>query len=243
MVEPSPRVTVVIPCFNEARRIGGTLNNLGEYFAVQDYDAEFIIVDDGSGDETAEVATAACPEVEVISYASNRGKGYAVKRGMLAARGAYRICYDADSSTPIEELEKVWPKFEAGADVVIGSRALPESDIQVRQPWYRENMGRTYNLLLRALRLTRFPDTQCGFKVFSKRCADAIFPQLTRDGFGSDCELLYIAEKQGFLVEQVPVRWIDSPDTRVHALWDSLDMFREVVAIRLKALLGHYNPS
>ena len=199
-----------------------------------------LVVDDGSEDQTAKIVRASFPDVTLISCPINRGKGHAVKVGMLAARGAYRLSYDADASTPVSELEKVWPEFERGAAVVIGSRAHRDSQIEVRQPMYREYMGRTYNLLLRALMLTRFRDTQCGFKCFTAECVQTIFPRVTRMGYGSDCEILYIAKLHGFQVVEVPVRWIDSPDTRVRVIRDSLDMIREVLMIRFNTLIGKY---
>ncbi|MCH7960428.1 MAG: glycosyltransferase family 2 protein [Candidatus Hydrogenedentes bacterium] len=233
-------LSIVIPAYNEERRIAGTLGELQEYLARQNYRSEILVVDDGSDDQTAKIVRASFPDMTLISYPINRGKGHAVKVGMLAARGAYRLSYDADASTPVSELEKVWPEFERGAAVVIGSRALRDSQIEVRQPMYREYMGRTYNLLLRALLLTRFRDTQCGFKCFTAKCTQAVFPHVTRMGYGSDCEILYIAKLHGFQVVQVPVRWIDSPDTRVRVIRDSLDMIREVLHIRFNTLTGKY---
>lgn len=233
-------LSIVIPAYNEERRIAGTLQGLQEYLARQEYTSEILVVDDGSEDQTEKIVRASFPEVTLISYPVNRGKGHAVKVGMLAAHGAYRLFYDADASTPISELEKVWPEFERGAEVVIGSRALRESQIEVRQPMYREYMGRVYNLLLRVLLLTRFPDTQCGFKCLTAECTQTVFPRVTRMGYGSDCEILYIATLDGFPVVEVPVRWINSPDTRVRAIRDSLDMIREVLIIRFNTLTGKY---
>lgn len=233
-------LSIVIPAFNEAGRILDTLALIEAYAGKQEYAMEIIVVDDGSSDDTAAVVEEAFPGVRVISYQPNRGKGYAVKKGMLAAAGKFRVFYDADASTPIDEVEKLWPEFEAGAAVVIGSRALPDSDIEVRQPWYRQNMGRVYNVILRGLGLTRFRDTQCGFKGFTAESCEVIFPFQTRNGYGSDCEILYIAERQGQPVAEIPVRWINSPDSRVHAFYDSLDMLREVCAVRLNALQGKY---
>ena len=234
-------LSLIIPAYNEASRICGTLDACNQYFNAEGLTAEIIVVDDGSVDGTAEIVAREHPEARVIWYAQNRGKGHAVKAGMAEARGAYRLIYDADGSTPIGELAKVWPLTDAGADIVIGSRALPESDIAIRQPWYRQNMGRIYNLLLKGLRLTRFPDTQCGFKVVNAASAEAIMPLITRDGFGMDCEMLAIAERKGFRVAQVPVRWLNSKDSRVRVIRDSLEMIREVVVVRWNLTTGKYD--
>lgn len=233
-------LSLIIPAFNEASRVGQTLAVCFEYFAAQSYKYEVIVVDDGSTDGTSDVVREQFPTVKLIRYSENRGKGYAVKAGMAEAEGDYRLFYDADGSTPITEMSKVWPMIEEGADIVIGSRALPGSEVAVRQPWYRQNMGRVYNVLLRILRLTRFPDTQCGFKVMSRASAASIMPLITRDGFGMDCELLAIAQLQGYRIEQVPVRWLNSEDSRVRIVRDSLDMIREVLIVRWNLIAGKY---
>lgn len=233
-------LSLVIPAYNEELRIGATLTDSLAYFDAQPYDAEIIVVDDGSSDRTVEVVREGFPTVKLVSYPDNRGKGYAVKEGMLSAVGRYRLFYDADSSTPISELEKVWPLVEKGADIVIGSRAMPESDLAIRQPWYRQNMGRSYNLLLRLLGLTTFSDTQCGFKVMNAASTEAVIPLITRDGYGMDCEMLCIAKHFGYTIGQVPVRWLNSEDSRVHPIFDSLDMIREVLIVRWRLLRGRY---
>lgn len=233
-------LSLVIPALNEADRIGQTLTDCAAYFANQPYSAEIVVIDDGSTDETAAVVRDQFPSVRLFRYPDNRGKGHAVTLGMLKATGDYRLFYDADGSTPISELQKVWPLLENGADIVIGSRALPDSDIAVRQPWYRQNMGRIYNLLLRMLRLTQFRDTQCGFKIMNAASAEALFPLITRDGFGMDCELLAIAERNGYRVEQIPVRWINSAKSRVRVIRDSLGMIREVLVVRWNLWTGKY---
>lgn len=234
------RLSLIIPAYNEERRIADTLDVCLRYFAQQPYSAEIIVVDDGSLDRTAEIVRMGYPGVALLSYPDNRGKGFAVKTGVLAASGEFRLFYDADGSTPISELEKVWPIMEQGADIVIGSRALPDSEIAVKQPWYRQNMGRIYNVLLRVLMLTQFPDTQCGFKVMNAASAKSVMPLLTRNGFGMDCEALAIAARQGFRVEQIPVRWLNSKDSRVRIVRDSFDMIREVLIVRRNLLTGRY---
>lgn len=240
MPESRPRVSLVIPAYNEEARIGETLERACSYFSEQDYGYEIIVVDDGSTDGTSDAASEAGENVRLIHYPGNRGKGYAMRKGVAEAHGEFRIVYDADASTPIAEVEKFWPEFDRGAAVVIGSRALAESDVRVRQPRYRRMMGRIYNMLLRALRLTTFRDTQCGFKAFTADSCDIIFPRLTVSGFGSDCEMLFIARLHGLDVAQIPVLWINSADSKVNPVFHSLDMIREVLLIRLNGFLGRY---
>lgn len=236
--------SLIIPAYNEESRIATTLLAVLSYFAEQQYDAEVIVVDDGSEDRTREVvgetARPGRTPVRCLALGQNRGKGAAVNAGMQAARGAYRIFYDADGSTPIAELEKLWPAFAAGAAVVIGSRSLPGSDVAVRQKWYRECMGKTFNALLRLMSLTRFPDTQCGFKGFTAEACARIFPRQTVWRFSFDVELLVIARRQGLTVAQVPVRWVNEPKSRVDPLRDSTRMFLDMLVIRFRSWTGRY---
>jgi len=230
-----PRLTVVIPAFNEERRIGPTVERIRAYLAAQPYAAEIIVVDDGSADLTVPRAEAALrdgPPFRILSRAENRGKGAAVRDGVLAAAGDFILATDADLSTPIEELARFWPEVEAGADVVIGSRALPGSDVQVRQSAVREKMGKIFNLLVRALVLRGYPDTQCGFKLFRAAAAKDIFSRLRTEGFSFDVEVLWLGRKLGYRVRQVPVCWRNSPESRVRLVGGSLAMLRELWRIR-----------
>lgn len=240
MPEPTPRLSVIIPAYNEAGRIAETLQRLTGFFSERDIPAELIVVDDGSTDGTAEVIADRFRAVRCLRYERNRGKGYASRRGAEIAHGAHLLVYDADGSTPIEETDKLWPAFESGADVVVGSRALPESNVEVPQPKHRRLMGRVYNRVLRALRLTTLRDTQCGFKAFTAEAAERIFPRLTVDGFGADCEMLVAAREQGLAVREIPIRWINSSDTRVRPFKHSLAMLREVLLVRVRAWAGRY---
>ncbi len=233
-------LSLIIPAYNEAERIGPTLELVRAYLARQDYDSEIIVVDDGSRDGTAAVA-GAFDGVKLVRLYRNRGKGAATRRGMLQeACGAYRFYYDADASTPIGEIDACWPRFETGADIVIGSRALAASRIEIRQAWYREHMGRVYNLFLRGMGLTPFLDTQCGFKGFTAQAAGACFSRQTLDGFSFDAELLYIAAMHGLCVDEIPVRWVNSPKSRVNPLTDSTRMFLDLLRVRANAAAGRY---
>jgi dolichyl-phosphate beta-glucosyltransferase len=239
------QLSLVIPAYNEQDRIADTLRHTIAYLGNQSYDAEIVVVDDGSRDATSEVVQGFLseinPQVRLVRLPGNRGKGFAVRTGMFEhAAGAFRVFYDADASTPIEDLERLWPRFSAGADIVIGSRALPDSDVQVHQAWYRETMGRIFNGILRILALTRFKDTQCGFKGFSARACEIVFPRQTVERFSFDAELLVIAAAHGLRIDEVPVHWRNRPQSRVHPVHDSARMLLDLFVIRWKELRGRY---
>lgn len=240
-----PRLSIVIPAYNEASRIESTLVHVLRYLERQVYPSEIIVVDDGSRDATFGVVrnmrTPNRTPIRIHQLKTNQGKGAAVKEGMLnQARGEYRLFYDADASTPIEEVDRIWAAFESGADVVIGSRSLPESSVEVRQAPYREFMGRTYNRILKMMHLTRFIDTQCGFKAFTAAATECLFPRQTVERFSFDVELLYIAEKHGLNVREVPVRWINSRASRVNPVRDSSRMFLDLFLIHYRDWQGRY---
>lgn len=239
-------LSLVIPAYNEETRIGTTLERALDYLNAQPYDSEIVVVNDGSRDHTRDLVLAhsgrARTPVRLVEYTENRGKGYAVRTGMQTqARGAYRVFYDADGSTPISDLAKLWPHFDAGADIVIGSRSIPGADVQVHQAWYRETMGKIYNVLLRMLRLTRFRDTQCGFKGFTERACSIVFPRQTIERYSFDAELLFIAERRGLRIDEVPVQWLNSPSSRVHPILDASRMFWDMLVVRGRALLRYYD--
>ncbi len=240
-IPASPRLSVVVPCFNEARRIGATLDRLEAYFGLQSYATELVVVDDGSADNTAALIREGHAGVRLIRYETNRGKGYAVKLGMLEACGDFRLVYDADGSTPVEEVEKLWPVFDAGADAVIGSRTAPGASIEARQPRYREVIGKLGNVFMRLAGLTEFTDTQCGFKAFTADAARIIFPRQVMERFGADCEYLCIARVHGLKVAEIPVRWINCPDTRVHPARDTLRTLAEVLVVRANLWRRRYD--
>lgn len=193
------------------------------------------MADDGSRDRTIEVARAAfrSERCRVSAAPRNQGKGAAIRRGMLEARGRYRLFTDADNSTPIEESARLLRRLKrAQADVAIASRAARGARLEKRQPLHRELMGRVFNLIVQSVAVPGIRDTQCGFKLFSAEAAEAVFPLQTMDGFSFDVELLLLARQQGFAVVEVPVRWIDNPDSRVSPLRDSTRVFVDVLRIR-----------
>ena len=232
-----PRLSVVIPAFNEADRLPPTLERVLGHLRGFAGGCEVIVVDDGSRDATVERARAA--GVTVLCNEVNRGKGYSVRRGMLAARGERRLMTDADLSTPIEDLSRLMAKLEEGYDVAIGSRALPDSNVEVRQPWYRENMGRVFNTLVRLLAVPGLKDTQCGFKLFSAPAAQAAFSRARLDGFSFDVEALFLARRLGFRIAEVPVTWRNDIASRV-GLWSGFRAFPDLVHIRWNAWLDRY---
>lgn len=237
-----PFLSVVIPCLNEETRLGVTLEKLADYFGKQDYRWQVVVVDDGSTDRTAEVPARFLSEEQriVLKNDGNRGKGYSVRRGVLAATGEYVLISDADLSTPIYEWERFLPHLEEGYDVVIGSRSLPESKVVKRQAWYRQGMGRIFNRIIRFLVIDDFVDTQCGFKAFPRKVGTRLFGKMRIDHFCFDVELLFLAKREGLRILELPVEWHNSDDSRVRILQDSSKMLWDAFRIRLNALLGRY---
>jgi dolichyl-phosphate beta-glucosyltransferase len=241
-----PQITVIVPAYNEGGRIAPTLREIGSFLGNEGYEYELIVVDDGSSDGTYDVAhyiTGEIPHLSIVRHPKNLGKGMAVKSGFLAAAGRLVFFTDADHSTPIQELPKFVAHVHDGYDVVIGSRALPGSVITERQRWYRENMGRAFNLLVRLLVVRGFYDTQCGFKCFVRDRCGEVFRKQALGGFCFDVELIYLAKRQGLRIAEIPVTWRNSADTRVHTLKDSLRMFRDLLRIRCRAIRGKYGPA
>jgi dolichyl-phosphate beta-glucosyltransferase len=229
-------ISVVIPAFNEGGRILPTLRMIDDYLRDNAHRYEIIVVDDGSSDNTLEVVRGEgerLKHIRLISNEINRGKGFSVRRGVLSAHHDLVLISDADLSTPIEEVAKFLPWVEKGYDVVIGSRALRESDIIRKQPWYRQTMGKTFNVIVRTIVLGGFRDTQCGFKMFSAAAGKKVFESLKTERFAFDVEALLRAKKIGYRIKEVPVRWVNSPQSRVRVLRDSVRMFLDLVRIRL----------
>lgn len=240
-----PFLSVVVPAYQEACRIGPTIQRIADYLRGKPYGSELILSDDGSTDGTVAVARdaarAANAELTVVSAGVNRGKGHAVKIGLLAGSGRFRLFSDADLSTPIEEADRLISSAQTyGAGLVIGSRALPESELVVRQPWARELGGRALNRFTRLVSRIDCPDTQCGFKLLTEQASEQVLPLLTVTGFGFDVELVLVTLALGFHVRQVPVTWADSRDSRVSPLADGMRTLRDVVRVRVNELRGMY---
>ena len=230
-----PAVTsVVVPAFNEAERLGPTLERILAYFERRATPAEVVVVDDGSADATADVASRFAPRgVRLVRLPANRGKGAALRAGVAASAGAAVLLTDADLSTPIEEIERLEAAL-AEADLVLGSRAVAGSRITRRQPWYRELMGRSFNRVIRLLGVTSLHDTQCGFKLLRGDVARRLFAELTVDRFAYDVELVWLARRRGFRVVEVGVAWHDSPASRVHPVRDAASMLVDVLRFRFR---------
>jgi dolichyl-phosphate beta-glucosyltransferase len=237
-------LSVVVPAYNEEKRLPRTLERMRGFLDEAGLDYEIIVVDDGSDDDTLEIARHEGTRggaVRVLANGRNRGKGYSVRRGMLAANGRLVFYSDADLSTPIEEILRLLEFLEDGADIVIGSRGMAQSELEVRQPWYRETMGRIFNWLVRTLVVPGFQDTQCGFKGFRRDCLPEIFRRQRIEKFAFDVEILHIARRLGYRVREIPIRWLDSPQSRVHVMGDSSQMFVDLLRIRWNAWLGTYD--
>jgi dolichyl-phosphate beta-glucosyltransferase len=236
MTDRPVALSLVVPAYNEALRLPGTLERMRPLLDAAGEPYEVIVVDDGSTDGTAEAArrhTAAWPELDVVRLPVNAGKGAAVREGMLRARGAHRAFSDADLSTPLEELEGLRERLGGDCHVVIASRGLPDADIQVHQPKRRELMGRTYNVLLRLLVLPDIHDSQCGLKVFTATAARTCFTPLRTMRFGFDAEVLVRARQQGWAVAEVPVQWRHVEASRVSAGSDAARMLYDLLRLRL----------
>ncbi len=237
-------LSVVIPAYNEERNITTTIAVLGEYLRQSCEPHEIIVADDGSTDRTPELVAAAslAEPVQLLRSEKNQGKGHAVRRGMLAARGEYVFFMDADLSYPVENITTMLQDLRRnGCDVVIGSRALPESHIDVRPPLRRYVAGRVYSFLVRLLLMKGIPDTQCGLKGFSREAAHDLFSRLTLNRFAFDVELLFLAHKKGYRLKMVPVRLRFVRETsKVRLVSDSLRMFLDLVRIRLNDIRGVY---
>ncbi len=238
-----PAYSIIIPAYNEGARVGDTLESVLAYAAERGWDAEVIVVNDGSRDNTAEIVRSYVekdPRLRLLENPGNRGKGYSVQNGMLHAQGKILLFSDADLSSPIQEAEKLFGALENGADIAIGSRWL-QSNLQTqRQPLHRQLFGRVFNLLLRTMLGLSFKDTQCGFKAFTRSAAETIFPLQNIERWGFDPELLYLAKKFKFKVAEVPVAWAHREGTRINPLSDGAKMFLEMLKIRWNAVSGKY---
>jgi glycosyltransferase involved in cell wall biosynthesis len=236
----------IIPAYNESSRIRPTLDEILRHSAEQNWDAEILVVDDGSSDGTPEVIREyerAHSQIRLVQNPGNRGKGFSVRNGMLHAQGDICLFTDADLSSPISEAQKLFDAIRAGADVAIGSRWLRAELQTERQPFYRQVFGRIFNLLLRLFLGLHYKDTQCGFKAFRRDAARSVFPLQKIERWGFDPEILYIARRMGLKAVEVPVLWAHSEGTRLHPFRDGLRMFVDVLHIRWNAFTGSYNSS
>jgi glycosyltransferase involved in cell wall biosynthesis len=241
-----PELSIIIPAYNEEKRLGATLSRIRDYFAARSpavAGIEILLIDDGSADATVRVAqdfALSVPCLRVLSNPGNRGKGYSVRRGMIEARGRLALFTDADLSSPIEECERLLAAIGAGHDVAIGSRAIDRSLITVHQSRFREVAGIIFNRFVRVVTGLDIEDTQCGFKVFRLPECRVIFEQQRIEGFGFDPEILFLAHRHGLRIAEVPVSWAHDPSTKVHVYRDSLLMLRDLIRVRVNCLLGRY---
>jgi len=242
----APELSIVIPAYNEERRLGQALARISDYIRGRTGDVsgvEIVVVDDGSTDKTVDVAeqwAKTTPCLRILSNGENRGKGYSVRHGMMEARGRIALFTDADLSAPIEESEKLLRAVGAGCDVAIGSRAVDRSLITLHQSRFREVAGMIFNGFVRLFTGLGFQDTQCGFKAFVRERCRIVFEQQRIDRFGFDPEVLFLAKRHGLRIAEVPVRWAHDPATKVHVFRDSLSMFGDLLSIRWNWLLGRY---
>jgi glycosyltransferase involved in cell wall biosynthesis len=241
---PYPAYSIVIPAYNEAARIGGALQSVVACIHERGWNAEVVVVDDGSRDQTAEIVRAFAqnhPEIRLLQNPGNHGKGYSVRNGVLHSLGETVLFTDADLSAPIEEAEGLFAAIAAGADIAIGSRWLDRGRQTIRQPLYRQFFGRCFNAVTRAVMTLPFADTQCGFKAFTRAAAQTVFQLQTIERWGFDPEILFIALKRGFRVQEVAVSWAHDERTRISYLKDGLRMLQDIAIVRWNALLGRYN--
>lgn len=238
-----PDLSIIIPCYNEAERLPATLRDIAKYLITSDLTVEIIVVDDGSKDNTVNVATSLqklLPQLRVLPFAKNQGKGHAVKYGMLASTGKLVLFMDADNSTPLREVEKLLP-FISSYEVVIGSRHLHTSNVVIKQPFYRILLSRLGNLLIQALLIRGIRDTQCGFKLFTKTAAHNIFAKQRTTGFGFDMEVLAIAQSIfHYKIKEVAVSWYNSKDSRVRPIHDAWRTLNDLFRIKHNLVTGLY---
>ena len=233
---PPSKLAVIVPAYDEASRIVPTLRRMNAYLSAQTYSWEVVVVSDGSKDKTADLVAEFSREVPgftIDHYSSNRGKGFAVRRGVMKATADYILFSDADLATPIEEVEKLWATLDGTDDLAIGSRPLRESKLEVRQPWYRELAGRAFNLAVQTIGVPGIQDTQCGFKLFRRAVGHDIFSRSKVDRFGFDFEIMMIARDLGYRIAEVPVVWRHQEGSKVNLVKDGLDMLSHLVRLRM----------
>lgn len=247
---PTPFLSIIIPAHNEEHRLPLTLDKLFAFLRAQSYISEVLVVENGSQDNTFQIARdfaksytekrkKGIPEMQVLQEVA-RGKGRAVRRGMLAARGKYRFMCDADFSMPISEINRFIPPQLRGADIVIASREVSGA-VRYNEPIFRHLVGRIYNNLIRLIAVPGLHDTQCGFKCFREEVAEDLFQRQTLSGWSFDVEVLFIALQRGYTIKELPVQWYFNPDSKVNVFKDSLRMALDLVTIRLNGFRGIYS--
>jgi glycosyltransferase involved in cell wall biosynthesis len=240
---PYPNYSIVIPAYNESRRILATLESVVACIREKKWFAEVVVVNDGSRDNTAELVrefAKHAPEVRLLENSENRGKGFSVRNGMLHSLGEVVMFTDADLSSPMEEAEGLFDAIAQGADIAIGSRWLRQSRQTIKQPLYRRFFGRCFNAVTRAVMGMSFADTQCGFKAFTRKAAQTCFQLQTIERWGFDPEILFIALKRGYNIKEVPVSWAHDKRTQMSYLRDGAHMLQELAQVRWNAILGRY---
>lgn len=238
----NPYLSIIIPAYNEAGRLPKSLEKIHAFLSKQSYSAEIVVVENGSTDGTFEIIQALQPRIKnlVVVHEDQRGKGWAVKRGMQISQGEYRFICDADLSMPIEELPRFFPPQLADAPVAIASREAPGAR-RFDEPEYRHLIGRVFNWLVRMLVLHGLQDTQCGFKCFRADVVEQVFPLVTISGWTFDVEALFIARRMGFAIKEIPIPWYYNADSNIRVLRDSLQMGSDLLKIRWNALTGRYH--
>lgn len=237
-------LSIIIPAYNEEKRLPKTLREIDEYLRKQSYESEIIVVSDGSKDKTVEVTKNLMAEIKnlrVLDFKENMGKGFGVKEGMLDAKGEFRLFTDADNSTPVHQVEKMWPYFKEGYDIVIGSRDVEGAILDPPQPWLRQMiLGEGFKLIRKIIiGLWGIEDTQCGFKCFTKRAAEDIFPRCKINRFAFDPEFLIIAKKFRYKIKEIPVYWKNDPHSKVK-FKGMIKMLIDLFIIKLNEIKGIY---
>ena len=236
VTSPQVELSVVIPAYNEERRLPPTLIDVIDFFDRKSISYEVIVIDDGSSDGTAEVVRKferVRNQVRLIQLPRNYGKGHAVRLGVLNCRGSHILFADADGATPIQEFDRLQAAISGGADVAIGSRALASTETKVATSLHRRFLGRVFNTCVNMILLPSIADTQCGFKMFTRKAALFLFRRQRADRFSFDVELLYMAHKADLTIKEVPINWTNVPGSKVNLVLDSLSMFRDVFRFKV----------
>lgn len=238
----NPFLSIIIPAYNEALRLPQSLREIDAFVRTQDYESEILVVENGSSDGTYQIANSLQAEIPALKvmHEDVRGKGWAVKQGMLAARGAYRFICDADLSMPITEVPRFLPPLLKDAPIAIASREAPGA-VRYNEPQSRHLVGRAFNWLVRVLLLHGLQDTQCGFKCFSAQAAERVFPLVTISGWTFDVEALFIARRMGYAIREVPIPWYYHANSKIKVGRDALQMGADLLKIRWNALRGRYH--